>query len=95
MNDRRDFIRNAFLALGGFALPGALPRVSASQLAVRPGGRPPMRFIFMHKGNGLYPSFLVPPTLSPEDMQKENKKEPFVLDLEDQSLPDWMGALEA
>ncbi|MFZ9935636.1 MAG: DUF1552 domain-containing protein [Luteolibacter sp.] len=95
MTDRRDFIRNAFLALGGLSLPGALPRVSASQFAPRTGGIAPMRFIFIHKGNGLYPSFLVPPTLSPEDMEKEKRREAFAVDLDKHSLPDWMGPLEA
>jgi hypothetical protein len=95
MTDRRDFIRNAFLALGGLSLPGALPRVSASQFAPRPGGIAPMRFIFIHKGNGLYPSFLVPPTFSPEEMEKEKRREAFTVDLAKHSLPDWMGPLEA
>jgi hypothetical protein len=95
MNDRRDFIRNAFLALGGLSLPGALPRMSAAQSMARPGGVAPMRFIFMHKGNGLYPSFLVPPTFSAEEKAKENRKEAFMVDLDKHTLPDWMGPLEA
>ncbi len=95
MTDRRDFIRNAFLALGGLSLPGALPRVSASQFAPRPGDLAPMRFIFIHKGNGLYPSFLVPPTFSKEEMDKEKRREAFTVDLTKHSLPDWMGPLEA
>ena len=30
MHQRRDFLKNAFLALGGLSLPGFLPRLSAA-----------------------------------------------------------------
>jgi hypothetical protein len=93
--DRRDFIRNAFLALGGLSLPGALPRLSAAQAIARPGRAAPMRFIFMHKGNGLFPSALVPPTFSPQEMEMEKRKDAFMVDLDSHALPDWMGPLEA
>jgi hypothetical protein len=69
--------------------------MSAAQTMVRQGGIAPMRFIFMHKGNGLYPSFLVPPTFSDEEKAKENRKESFIADLDKHTLPDWMGPLEA
>ena len=39
MNHRREFIRNAFLAMGGLSLPGMMPRLSASNLASGIGGR--------------------------------------------------------
>lgn len=94
MTDRRDFIRNAFLALGGLSMPGALPKLSGAQTLHRAGGQAPMRFIFMHKGNGLFPSFLVPPTFSKEEQEKENRKEAFTVDLDKHTLPDWLGPLE-
>jgi len=93
MTERRDFIRNAFLALGGLSIPGALPQLSAASSIVRPGAKAPMRFIFIHKGNGLFPSFLVPPTFSKEEQAKEKKKEAFTVDLDKHDLPDWMGPI--
>jgi hypothetical protein len=95
MNDRRQFIRNAFLALGGLSLPGLIPRTSASPIATRTAGIAPMRFIFIHKGNGLYPSFLVPPTFSLEEMEKEKRREAFTADLDKHTLPSWLAPLEA
>ena len=67
MNNRRDFIRNAFLAMGGLSMH----RLSAAPLGVNPTGTPPMRFIFMHRGNGLFPKVLVPPTFGPKEMELE------------------------
>ena len=66
MQHRRDFLKNAFLALGGLSLPGFLPRLAAA-----PGGTAPMRFIFMHRGNGLFPRVCVPPTLGAAEQEKE------------------------
>ncbi len=56
-------------------------------------GKAPKRFIFIHKGNGLLPNTLAPPTLSEEDKIKEKKKEAFEVSLGDHDLPAWMGAL--
>ncbi len=95
MNNRREFIRNAFLAMGGLSLPGMMPSLQAAPLIGGGKGRPPMRFIFMHRGNGLFPKVLVPPTLSKEEMDKENQNLPFEVDLAKHSLPDWMSPLEA
>ena len=52
-----------------------------------------MRFIFMHKGNGLFPSVMVPPSLSKQEMEKEARKEAFEVDLAKHDLPSWMNAL--
>jgi hypothetical protein len=90
MNNRRDFFINAFLALGGLSLPGFLPRLSAA-----PTGTAPMRFIFMHRGNGLFPKVCVPPTLGAAEQEKEKRNEAFEVDLDKLQLPAWMGPLEA
>ncbi len=95
MNDRRDFIRNAFLAMGGLSLPGFIPSLSASQLSVAPSGTPPTRFIFMHRGNGLFPKVMVPPSFGPKEMEKENRNEAYEVDLDKHELPAWMAPLTA
>ena len=76
----------ATAALGATSLALA-PRV----LCAKPAGtKPPMRFIFLHKGNGLFPSVMVPPSLSKEDAAKEAKKESLNLALAMHELPSWM-----
>jgi len=90
MQHRRDFLQNAFLALGGLSLPGFLPRLSAAQT-----GSVPMRFIFMHRGNGLFPKVCVPPTLGAAEQEKEKRNEALEVDLDKHQLPEWMGPLEA
>ncbi|WP_309722375.1 DUF1552 domain-containing protein [Armatimonas sp.] len=91
MNTRRDFLKSSALGTGALMLPSSL-----SQLFEAPVARqPPMRFIFMHKGNGLFPSVMVPPSLSAQDMEKENKKEAFEVDLDKHELPKWMSVLNA
>ncbi len=94
MQNRRDFIQNAFLAMGGLSLPGIIPNLSAAQMSVANPGNPPMRFIFMHRGNGLFPKSVVPPTLGPQEQALEDKNLPFEVDLDRHQLPDWMGPLE-
>jgi Protein of unknown function (DUF1552) len=95
MNHRRDFIRNAFLAMGGLSLPGAMPRLSAGpSLAATPGAAP-MRFIFMHRGNGLFPKVMVPPSFGAKEMELEKRNLPFEVDLQGHALPEWMSPLEA
>ena len=44
-------------------------------------GNPPKRFIFIHKGNGLFPDALVPPTLSEEEKAMEKRKDAFEVEL--------------
>ena len=93
MHQRREFIRNAFLAMGGLALPGSLPRISAAP--VGHGAAAPMRFIFMHRGNGLFPKVMVPPTFGPKEMEMEKRNLPYQVDLDGHQLPEWMSPLEA
>ena len=95
MQHRRDFFTHAFLALGGLSLPGFLPRLSAAQTTPLADGGAPMRFIFMHRGNGLFPKVCVPPTLGATEQEKENRNEAFEVDLDKHQLPVWMGPLEA
>ncbi len=90
MQHRRDFLKHAFLALGGLSLPGFLPRLSAAQT-----GTAPMRFIFMHRGNGLFPRVCVPPTLGAAEQAQEKRNDAFEVDLDKHQLPEWMGPLEA
>ncbi len=86
MNNRRDFLTRAALSAGAMAFtPGLFADVSP--------GKPPKRFIFMHKGNGLFPTAMVPPTLDAGDAEKEKRREPFEVDLGNHDLPAWMGAL--
>jgi hypothetical protein len=95
MNNRREFIRNAFLAMGGLSLPGMMPRLSATPLGAAGAGGPPTRFIFMHRGNGLFPKVMVPPSFGKEEMEKEKRNLPYEVDLQGHTLPEWMAPLEA
>lgn len=84
MSTRREFMASA--ALGATALTLA-PR---NAWAKPKDGKPPTRFIFLHKGNGQYPSFMVPPTLSKDEAATEAKKGAINLDLMKHELPKWM-----
>lgn len=95
MNHRREFLRNAFLAMGGLSLPGMLPRLSAAPLAAGPAGGTPTRFIFMHRGNGLFPKVMVPPSFGKTEMDLEKQNLPYEVDLQSHTLPEWMSPLEA
>lgn len=53
-------------------------------------GSAPRRFIFMHKGNGLFPQVMAPTSLSNADKEKEQHKQPFSVDLKEHELPEWM-----
>ncbi len=92
MNNRRDFIRNAFLAMGGISLPGPTPWLSAAPNST---GTAPMRFIFMHRGNGLFPQVMVPPSFGAKEMELEKRNAAYEVDLNAHQLPDWMSPLEA
>ncbi len=92
MHNRRDFIKTSAAGLFGIAGLSVLPQLQAavatsSSRAVS-AGTP--RFIFLRKGNGLFPSELVPVSLSAEDKQKEAKKDALDIDLDGHELPAWM-----
>ena len=55
--------------------------------------KPPMRFIFLHRGNGLWPRVMVPPSFGKNLMEKEKRKEAYQVDLDGHDLPEWMSPL--
>jgi len=89
MATRRAFLKTAAL------VPAALTLAPRAVRANPVGTKPPTRFIFLHRGNGLFPSVLVPPSLSKDDAAKEANKAPLDLDLGKHELPDWMAPLAA
>ncbi len=89
MTTRRQFLATAAFGAGALALS---PRAVWAKPA---DGKPPMRFIFLHKGNGLFPSVMVPPSLSKDDAATEAKKGPLDLPLAKHELPEWMKPLAA
>ncbi len=94
MATRRDFLKTSAMGAGALMLPPSVFNAFAAP-ASSATGKPPMRFIFMHKGNGLFPSVMVPPSLGAAEKAKEDKKEAFEVDLAKHELPAWMSALNA
>lgn len=88
MTNRRQFLRNSMIGAGALSL---CPSVFASQSSLKP----PMRFIFIHKGNGLLPDTLVPPTFSNAQKEDDKKKNTLEVDLSKHELPEWMNPVLA
>ena len=88
MKTRRDFLKTS--AFGAAMLAPSMSSVFADE---KVSGKPSMRFVFMHKGNGLFPHVLVPPSLGEQELEKEKKKESFEVRLDKHELPKWMSAL--
>lgn len=88
------FTRRQALQTGllGAAACSVTPRLLAADAA---RGAPPMRFVFLHRGNGLFPQVCVPGGLTQEQQEKENRKEAFTADLDTLELPAWMSPLAA
>ncbi|WDI41984.1 DUF1552 domain-containing protein [Bremerella sp. P1] len=86
MTSRRDFLQTSLFSLGAMAM------MNPSQLLAS-GTKSPMRFIFMHRGNGLFPKVMVPPSFDAKLMEKESRKEAFEVDLDGHELPQWMSPL--
>ena len=84
--NRRDFLKTGMFGLGAMAL------VNRSDLLAAPS-KPPMRFIFLHRGNGLWPRVMVPPSFDAKLMQMEKKKQAYEVDLDGHELPGWMSPL--
>ena len=87
MNNRRDFLKQSLLGAGAMALMNAPKQLAATN------GKPPTRFIFMHRGNGLWPRVCVPPSLDAKTMELEKRKEAVDVDLDGHDLPQWLGPL--
>lgn len=87
MTTRRDFLQTGLFTAGAMAL------MNPSQLLAAQNERPPMRFVFMHRGNGLWPKVMVPPSFDEQLMQKEKRKEAYEVDLDGHELPGWMNPL--
>jgi hypothetical protein len=90
MNTRRDFLKSSLLTAGALSATGTIPGLFANT-----ANGTPKRFIFIHRGNGLFPSVMPPPTLSEQDKAREQNKEPFEVDLDKHDLPGWMEPLHA
>lgn len=88
MIDRRSFLRGSAFAAGGMLLAPWMQAAFGAEVT-----KAPRRFIFLHKGNGLFPSVMVPPTLTAAQMEQENRKEAFSADLSKNDLPKWMTPL--
>ena len=88
MTHRRDFLKRSLLSAG------ALAALNTPSLAAT-SSRPPTRFIFMHRGNGLWPRVCVPPSLDKKAMECEKRKEAIDEDLDGHDLPNWLGPLAA
>ena len=86
MNSRRNFLQTGLFSAGAMALMNRSRIFAATE-------KPPMRFIFMHRGNGLWPKVMVPPSLSKELLEKEKRKEAYNVDLDGHDLPEWMSPL--
>jgi len=86
MNSRRDFLKTGLFAAGAMACMNPSSGFAAP-------AKKPMRFIFIHRGNGLWPRVMVPPTFSKELMDKEKRKEGYEVDLDGHDLPEWMSPL--
>lgn len=86
MTSRRKFLTHT---LAGTAMGLSAPRLLAGSAT----DKPPMRFIFVHKGNGLLPESLVPRSFSSQQLESEQRKDAFVADLDGHELPEWMSPL--
>lgn len=86
MPTRRLFLQSSVAATSGLMLAPWL----RTALGAPTAGAPPRRFIFMHKGNGLFPHVMAPPSLDGQDAERERHKQPFSVDLTRHELPAWM-----
>ena len=87
MSNRREFLTQSILGAG------ALSFVSPKLFADSAASKPPTRFIFIHKGNGLHPDSLVPPSFSEKQLEAEKRKDSFAVDLDGHDLPEWMSPI--
>lgn len=86
MTTRRSFLQTSLTA----AVLSSFPELFSAE---RSATGAPLRFIFMHRGNGLFPEALVPPSFSADQKQQDQQKQPLDIDLAGHELPDWMAPL--
>ena len=86
MTSRRNFLQTSLFSLGAMTMMNPSRLLAASN-------KPPMRFIFMHRGNGLFPKVMVPPSFDDKLKEKESRKDAFQVDLDRHDLPEWMSPL--
>ena len=81
MTNRRNFLKSALFGAGVMATLDPL-RAATSLVTGRSGRpKPPTRFVFLHRGNGLWPKVMVPPSFDDALRQKEQRKEAIDVDL--------------
>lgn len=92
MLTRRDVIKAGLYAAGAAGAAGSsmFPTRALASAGQLGAGKAPMRFVFIHKGNGLLPDTLIPPSFDEALMKREKAKESFSVDLDDHTLPTWM-----
>jgi len=94
MPTRREIIKAGLYAAGAAGAVMWPRELFADAPAALPGaGKVPTRFIFIHKGNGLLPDTLVPPSFDEATKAKEKAKEAYTVDLDGHTLPTWMSPL--
>ena len=86
MQFRRDFLKTGLFSASALAL------MNSGQVLASPAA-PPRRFIFMHRGNGLWPRVMTPPSFDAKLQEKERRKEAYEVDLDGHELPEWMSPL--
>ena len=86
MNSRRDFFKSGLFSVGAMAY------LNTAYALAKPA-KTPMRFIFMHRGNGLWPRVMVPPTFDDALKEKERRKEAYEVDMDGHTLPEWMSPI--
>lgn len=102
MTTRRDFLRTSLFSASAMACfgqssllgQGSLLGAQSSTSLLGQPKKPPMRFIFMHRGNGLWPKVMVPESFDAELKKKEKQKLPYEDDLDGHELPEWLTPLE-
>jgi hypothetical protein len=87
MNSRREFLTQSIAGASVLSL------ASQSLFAGSSKNKPPTRFIFIHKGNGILPQSVVPPTFTKEQMESEQRKDAFAVDLDEHDLQEWMSPI--
>lgn len=95
MPTRRDFLKAGLYSAGAWGASSMWPThlFGESVAPLAGAGKVPMRFVFIHKGNGLLPDTLVPPSFDAAQKEAEKRKDGFEVDLDGQTLPTWMEPL--